>query len=89
MVLISITPFAPRIPQIAVAEASLRNDVDAISVVKSGLNYARQLFDSIYELAGNEESRSLLKQMGSPTPLAEKYLQTDNKDINHEREDIQ
>ncbi len=65
------------------------NDTDAITVVQSGLNYARQLFDGIYELAGNDEQREILKQQGRPTPLAEKYLQTSNIDYSQEREDLQ
>ena len=64
------------------------NDADSIQVVASGLNYARQLFDAIYELAGSDEARDALKEQGRPTPTAEKYLQTSNLNQNHEREEI-
>ena len=65
------------------------NDIDAITVVTNGLNYARELFDGIYELSQNEEARNFLKQSGRPTPIAEKFIQTITSSVIPEREDLQ
>ncbi len=63
------------------------NDTEAISVVAAGLNYTRQLFDTIYELTDSEEARNQLKQNGSPTPLAEQYLKETKIERMQERDE--
>ena len=63
------------------------NDTEAISVVTAGLNYTRQLFDTIYELTDSEEARNQLKQNGSPTPLAEQYLKETKIERMQERDE--
>ncbi len=63
------------------------NDTEAISVVAAGLNYTRQLFDTIYELTDSEDARNQLKQNGSPTPTAEQYLKETKIERMQERDE--